>query len=200
MYRFTNFWLSLGEKRAFKMSKICYFCWVSTFLQLFCNFKCWYLDNGKSKRSEPIHIWKLHNEDLTLKKTAFKNMQMEANDVIFKMADFDLKMQISQERCIQLWQSIPFFSSSNCALFDGFIHFSKEMGEKLDVVKCPPFEILNFYPIQKTPLKKQVLPTFRLGTFFLLICNTEPCWKCRAHFCCNLFRVDHSFDQIRLVY
>ena len=132
----------------------------------FCNFKCRYLDNGKSKGSEPIHIWKLHNEDLTLKKTAFKNMQMEANDVIFKMADFDLKMQISQERCIQFWQSIPFFSSSNCALFDGFIHFSKEMGEKLDVVRVPPLKSWTFIPSKRPPSKNRFYQLSGLELFF----------------------------------
>ena len=40
--------------------------------------------------SKPIHIGKIHNEDFTLKKTLHKNMQMEGNDVIFKMADLAL--------------------------------------------------------------------------------------------------------------
>ena len=30
----------------------------------------------------------VRNEDFTLKQTPHKNMQMEVNDVIFKMADF----------------------------------------------------------------------------------------------------------------
>ena len=150
MYRFTRFWLSVGKIWAFKMSKICYFLLSQHF---FCNFKCSYLANGKSKGSKPIHFWKLDNEEVTLKKIAFKNMQMEANDVIFKMADFGLKMQISWEWVIQFWQSIPFFSSSNRALFDGTIHFSKGMGEKIDVVRVPPLKSWHFTPCKRPPSK-----------------------------------------------
>ena len=53
---------------------------------------------------KPIHFWKVLNEDITLKQTVFKYIQVEKNDVISKMADFpyfDLKMQISCERFIQ---------------------------------------------------------------------------------------------------
>ena len=41
-----------------------------------------------SQDSKPIHILKELNEDFPLKKTPHKNMQMEVNDVIFKMANF----------------------------------------------------------------------------------------------------------------
>ena len=41
-----------------------------------------------SQDSKPIHISRVRNEDFTLKQTPHKNMQMEVNDVIFKMADF----------------------------------------------------------------------------------------------------------------
>ena len=73
----------------------------------FRHFEGSFLANRKSKGSKSIHFWKLDNEDLTLKKITFENMQMEENYVIFKMADFGLKMQISRERFIQ---SIPFLN------------------------------------------------------------------------------------------
>ena len=56
----------------------------------FRHFECFYLDNSKSDGNKPTHIWKVLNEELTLKSTAFKNMQLEANEVISKMADFAL--------------------------------------------------------------------------------------------------------------
>ena len=160
MYRFTTFSFSVVEIWAFKVEKKSA---DSAKIAYFRHFEGSFLAKWKSKSSKPIHIWKLHNEDLPLKKTAFKNTQMEANDVIFKMADFDLKMQISQERCIQFWQSIPFFSSSNCALFDGFIHFSKEMGEKLDVVRVPPLKSWPFTPCKRPPSKNRFYMTLGLG-------------------------------------
>ena len=36
----------------------------------------------------PIHFWKVLNEDITLNQTVFKYIQVEKNDVISKMADF----------------------------------------------------------------------------------------------------------------
>ena len=35
-----------------------------------------------------IHFLKVLNEDFTIKKTVFKNIQVEKNDVISNMADF----------------------------------------------------------------------------------------------------------------
>ena len=163
MYRFTTFWLSICRKWAFKTSKICYFCWVSTFFCILKHFKCLYLANGKLKGSQPIHFWKIDNEDLTLKKIVLKNMQVEANDVIFKMADIWPKMQISRERFIQFWQSIPFFSSSNRALYDGTIHFSKGMGEKIDVVRVPPLKSWHFTPCKRPPSKNRFWLSLGLG-------------------------------------
>ena len=36
----------------------------------------------------PIHFWKVLNEDITIKQTVFKYIQVEKYDVISKMADF----------------------------------------------------------------------------------------------------------------
>ena len=35
-----------------------------------------------------IHFYKVLNEDFQIKKTVFKNMHVEKNDVMLKMADF----------------------------------------------------------------------------------------------------------------
>ena len=35
-----------------------------------------------------MHIWKVLIDDYQLKKTRLKNIEVEANDVIFKMAEF----------------------------------------------------------------------------------------------------------------
>ena len=56
---------------------------------------------------------------------------------------FDLKMQISRERFIQSWQTIPFFSSLNQTLFDRVTHFSAFGHPKIDVVRVPPLSLLT---------------------------------------------------------
>ena len=56
----------------------------------FTTLKCFYLVTGKCDGSKPIHIWKIRNGDFLLEKTASKNMQTSANDVMSKMADFRL--------------------------------------------------------------------------------------------------------------
>ena len=53
-------------------------------------FKYIYLVNGKSDGIKPIHILKVLNEGFTIKKTVYKNIQAEENDVISNMADFAL--------------------------------------------------------------------------------------------------------------
>ena len=37
---------------------------------------------------KPTHFLKILNEDFTVKKTIFKNIQVDKNDVISKMVDF----------------------------------------------------------------------------------------------------------------
>ena len=46
-----------------------------------------YLVNGKSDGIKPIHSLKVLNEDITIKQTVFKYIQVEKNYVISKMAD-----------------------------------------------------------------------------------------------------------------
>ena len=87
MYKFINIRLNICEIRAFKMSKMRYFLLSQHFLF---NFVGYFLSNGKSNCNKPIHIRKVLNGVFTIKQTALKNMQPEANDVISKMAEFAL--------------------------------------------------------------------------------------------------------------
>ena len=57
-------------------------------MDFFLIFERSYFSNGTSNDSKPIHILKVLVEDYQLKKTALKNIQVEANDVILKMAEF----------------------------------------------------------------------------------------------------------------
>ena len=51
-------------------------------------FKCSYFSIGTSNDNKPIHILKVLIDDYQLKETALRNIQVQANDVIFKMAEF----------------------------------------------------------------------------------------------------------------
>ena len=57
-------------------------------LHIFMIFKRSYFSNGTSNDNKPIHILKVFVEDYQLKETALKNIHVEVNDVIFKMAEF----------------------------------------------------------------------------------------------------------------
>ena len=57
-------------------------------IAFFEHFECIYLVNGMSDSIKPAHFFKVLNKDFTIKKTVFKNIQVEKNDVISKMADF----------------------------------------------------------------------------------------------------------------
>ena len=57
-------------------------------IAFFEHFECIYLVNGMSDSIKPAHFLKVLNDDITIKKTVFKNIQVEKNDVISKMADF----------------------------------------------------------------------------------------------------------------
>lgn len=64
-----------------------------------------------------IYIWKVHNEYITLEETAFKADQKETNEVISKMADFDVfwhkNGEISRTACpIKTNNSIIFICKS----------------------------------------------------------------------------------------
>ena len=48
---------------------------------------------------------------------------------------FGLKMQKSREWLIQSWQTIPLFLSPNHDLFNGGTHFTKQVDQKIDVVR-----------------------------------------------------------------
>ena len=85
MYRFNTIQLTVAELSAFQVAKNVL---TQQILTYFRRFEWPYLANGKSECIKPIHIQKVLNEDLTLKKTVFKNMQMEASDVMSKMAEF----------------------------------------------------------------------------------------------------------------
>ena len=39
---------------------------------------------------KPAHFFKVLNKDFTIKKIVFKNIHVEKNDVILKMADFPI--------------------------------------------------------------------------------------------------------------
>ena len=67
-----------------------------------------------------------------------KNIEMKANDVIFKMAEFATfinKMQKISRMAFR--QSIPFFSTSNQVLSDGYIHFNRQKYPKMAFVMVP---------------------------------------------------------------
>ena len=57
-------------------------------IAFFGHFECIYLINGLSDSIKPIHFLKVLNEDFYIKKTFFKNIHVEKNDVILKMTDF----------------------------------------------------------------------------------------------------------------
>ena len=57
-------------------------------IAFFEHFECIYLVNGISDSIKPVHILKVLNDDITIKKAVFKSIQVEKNDVISKMADF----------------------------------------------------------------------------------------------------------------
>ena len=46
--------------------------------------------NGMYDSIKPIHFLKVLNEHCTIKKAVFKNIHVETNDVISKMADFGI--------------------------------------------------------------------------------------------------------------
>ena len=56
-------------------------------IAFFGHFECIYLTNDMSNSIKPIHFFKVH-EGFQIKKTVFKNIHVEKNDVISKMADF----------------------------------------------------------------------------------------------------------------
>ena len=110
---------------------------------------------------------------------------------------FALKMQKSREWFIQSWQTIPFFSTLNHALFDGSIHFSKLVDEKIDVVRVPP---LNSQSLLYPPVNWKIMYvplTWFLGIFCMLKLNSLPTEKCWVEQKSNLFRV---FDFFQFVY
>ena len=57
-------------------------------IAFFEHFECNYFVNGMSNIITPTHFLKVLNEDFPIKKTVFKNIQVEKNDVISNMADF----------------------------------------------------------------------------------------------------------------
>ena len=57
-------------------------------LHIFLIFKSCYLSNSTCNANKPIYFLKILIEDYQVKKTALKNIQVEGNDVIFKMAEF----------------------------------------------------------------------------------------------------------------
>ena len=88
MYRFNTIGHTVDEINAFEISKKCTKVLTQQKIAFFGHFECIYLVNGLSDCIKPIHFLKVLNENLQVKKTLFKNIHVEKNDVISKMADF----------------------------------------------------------------------------------------------------------------
>ena len=89
MYRFNTIGHTVDEINAFEMfQKVLFFADSAVFFTFFKEFKCIYLVNGMSNSIKPIHFFKVLNEAFPIKKTVFKNIDVEKNDVITNMADF----------------------------------------------------------------------------------------------------------------
>ena len=90
MYKFDNIGHTVGEINAFEISKNAKKVLTQQKIAFFEHFECIYLVNGMSDSIKPAHFLKVLNKDFTIKKTVFKNIQVEKNDVILKMADFPI--------------------------------------------------------------------------------------------------------------
>ena len=126
------------------MSKKCYFLLSQHFFAFFWDFKCIYLVNGMSDSIKPIHIYKSTKWELS--DTVFKNITVEKNDVISKMADFaifGLKKANISWTIHPIMTNHTIFSSLNQALFDSVTHFSAFGHPKIDAVRVPPLNFLN---------------------------------------------------------
>ena len=88
MYKFNPIGQTVDEINAFEMSKKCYFLLSQHFFAFFWDFKCIYLVNGMSDSIKPIHFFKVLKEGFQIKQTVFKNIHVEKNDVISRMADY----------------------------------------------------------------------------------------------------------------